>query len=247
MVLRRALWFECSVVATGMRVLWPRKSFRLLLVALVVMVSTRGLAQESYDGEVASTGPPNAYSPPVLVEAAQIDIEKAYMVKSVYLLRFTRFISWPNFSDSEDFHFGVLGDSPIIAPLQKVKSKVSDVTDKLSGEKLPIRVSQFANVEQLEACHILFIAEAISRAEVQTVLKRLKGTQTLIVGETPEFADEGGAIGLVIVGPSVNFVVNVAAAKEQGLTYSAQMLKAAYRVVDKMTTESSVDFSGALP
>jgi len=215
----------------------------LATIVLVIVSPAKVLAQDNYGGVTTPLGIPDSYAPPVVQVAPQVDIEKAYMVKSVYLLRFTRFISWPNFADSQEFHFGVLGDSPILAPLQKVKSKVKEITDKTSGDKLPIRVSQSDAIDDLEECHILFVGDSVTQADRSAAIERFKGTGTLVVGETTEFVERGGAIGLVMVGQSINFVVNISAVKEQGLTCSAQMLKAAYRIVDKNQAEASATVS----
>ena len=59
------------------------------------------------------------------------------------------------------------------------------------------------------------------------ILRGLKGTSTLTVGETPGFAGLGGIVNLTVEGNKVHFEVNPLAAERAGLKISSKLLSIA--------------------
>ena len=73
----------------------------------------------------------------------------------------------------------------------------------------------------------------ISRSQVRQLprlLAGLAGASTLTVGETEDFAREGGMITFHIEENKVRFEINAEAAQRAGLRISSQLLKLATRV-----------------
>jgi hypothetical protein len=89
-------------------------------------------------------------------------------------------------------------------------------------------VRRIKRVDEARGCQLLFVG-ASEGARVGDIVHRLQGYPVLTVGETPGFAERGGAIGFV-TGTSVHLVINPQAVKSAGLTISAKILRLAQLV-----------------
>ena len=151
-----------------------------------------------------------------------------YRVKAAFLYRFVKFVEWPG-EALPDTHntitIGVLGEGDIYAALESlVEGK------QAKGRKLVIQ--QFREPEDLEFCHVLFIGRSEKNSEqeesrLKEILKGLKGSSTLTVGEAEGFAQIGGMINFIIVESKVRFEINVGAAREANLKISSKLLRLA--------------------
>ena len=90
----------------------------------------------------------------------------------------------------------------------------------------PLEVRRYDSVEQIEACHILFIGRSHER-QLEPVLAALKERNILTVGDFDGFARRGGIIRFVTVGNKIRLRVNLAAAQSAKLTISSKLLRPA--------------------
>jgi hypothetical protein len=154
-----------------------------------------------------------------------------YQVKAAYLLNFTRYVEWP--SEALDapgapMNICVLGRDPFGPVLDAtVEGKVSQ------GRSLTVRRIQSAR--EASACHVVFVSRETWRAQ-RELLESLRTKGLLTVGETDEFAQEGGVIGFVIQEEAVRFVVNADARDRAGLRISSRMLSLAAAVYGQGST-----------
>ena len=81
----------------------------------------------------------------------------------------------------------------------------------------------------LRGCQIAFISASVR--ETRTVLNALNGASTLTVGESPNFARDGGMINFVLENQRVRFEINLGAAKRARLRISSKLLSLA-RIVE---------------
>lgn len=145
-----------------------------------------------------------------------------YKVKSVFLFYFTQFVAWPPEAFPEaktPFVIGILGNDPF----------GSDLEDAVRGEKVndhPILIRRFGRVEDVDACHILFISRSES-GDLRHVLTALKGRSILTVSDVDGFVYFGGMIRFLTDQNRVRFRVNLAAVKEAGLQISSKLLRRA--------------------
>ena len=154
-----------------------------------------------------------------------------YQVKAAYLLNFTRYVDWP----SEAFDapgapmtICVLGRDPFGPVLDgTVRGKV------VRGRSLSVRRIQSAR--EASACHVVFVSRETWRGK-RELLESLRTKGLLTVGETDEFAQEGGVIGFVIQEETVRFVVNADARDRAGLRISSRMLSLAAAVYGQRST-----------
>jgi len=158
---------------------------------------------------------------------------KEYQLKAAFLFNFAQFVEWPAdaFPNAESpFYIGVLGDNPFGTALEETVRGES-----IQGHKIMVLNSR--HLQELEKCQIIFITR-VERARIGEVLSKLKGRKTLTVGETPGFAQRGGMINFYVEGNKLRFEINPAAAHQEGLKISSQLLSLG-RIVEPDATKGS--------
>jgi hypothetical protein len=143
------------------------------------------------------------------------------------LYSFAKFVNWPagTFANAQDpIRLCVLSDRPFLSQLsQIVKGKT------VAGH--PVLVVLVENGLQARGCQELFISSADKRNTPQ-LLKSLKNTSVLTIGEAKNFVGDGGIIGFVLQNDHVHFQVNQKAATQAGLRLSSQLLSVAQIVIE---------------
>ena len=142
-----------------------------------------------------------------------------YPVKAALLLNFAKFVEWPAGSTqagSDSVALCVLGTDPF-GPLLD-----STVSGRTAGGR-PITVRRATRVEEMDGCHIAFVASApVER--MRDALAALGGQPVVTVGESARFGKQGGVISLVVEENVVRFDVNLAAARQAGVQLSSKLL-----------------------
>ncbi|HTB80695.1 MAG TPA: YfiR family protein [Opitutaceae bacterium] len=154
--------------------------------------------------------------------AAQPVVSREYQVKAVFLFNFAQFVDWPSgtFSSAQaPLVIGVLGDDPFDGFLDETihDEKVNDH---------PLIVQRYRRVEEIGACHILFISQSES-GRLDRILARLKDRNILTVGDAEDFARRGGMIRFVTENNKIRLRINMDAAKAAELTISSRLLRPA--------------------
>jgi hypothetical protein len=91
--------------------------------------------------------------------------------------------------------------------------------------KKPIKLLYFSQMGSgVNQCKILFIAKTEKNDE-QSILLALANNNILTVGESSEFAINGGIIGFVINNGRVQFQINKQAARRARLEFDPRLLK----------------------
>ena len=152
---------------------------------------------------------------------------KEYQVKSVFLLNFTRFVTWPEnaFADPADpIRLCVFGEDPFDNLLEKV----------VEGERVNQRevvIKRFKDMEGLTSCHLLFFSAA-EKNNLPKLLEILNHSPVLTVSEYEGFAHQGGIINFIWKEGAVHFEINLEVAKQAELEISFKLLKLA-TVIEK--------------
>lgn len=153
---------------------------------------------------------------------AQETAPDEYSVKAVFLFSFGKFVEWPPAGGNE-FVIGVIGSDPFGAVLDEIAAKKT-----VQGKKLVIR--RFATDEEFQPpCQILFVAGRDIPAARVAALGKAAGPGVLLVGESPRFIEEGGAVNFFLDGNRVRFEINADAARRAGLRMDARLLNLAAR------------------
>ena len=151
-----------------------------------------------------------------------------YQVKAAYLLNFTRYVDWPSQSfdaPGAPLTICVLGRDPFGPVLDKT------VLGRTTHGR-PVSVRRVSTGREAAACHLVFIGGETWRTQ-RDLLGTLRSLGLLTVGESPEFAQEGGVIGFTIQNETVRFVVNAKARDRAGLRISSRMLSLAAAVYNE--------------
>jgi hypothetical protein len=159
---------------------------------------------------------------PTVTSTAQEAISHEYRIKAAFLCNFTRFIDWPSgsFPDAASpIVIGVIGADPFGGELANV----------LRGRRVhgrPLVARTIGADEDARSVHLLFVGVSAPEGRAR-LLQTLQRYPVTTVGESPEFAKEGGIITFVIKGDKVRFEINAAAAERAGIRISAHLEKLA--------------------
>lgn len=146
-----------------------------------------------------------------------------YEVKAAFLFNFAKFVEWPPeaFANaSEPVRLCVFGDEdPFDHSLERV------VEGKTANGR-PMQVVHVHSTKDLKGCHILFISW-MEEKQTDALLRTTRGAGILTVGETDNFARDGGVINFVLQQNRVAFEINVDAAEQNNLKISSKLLSLA--------------------
>jgi YfiR/HmsC-like len=186
---------------------------RLWLVCLVTLIGSLGLARLLSSQARLPTG------------SGSGGISLEYQVKAAYLLNFTRYVEWPSqaFTDPKaPVTICVLGRDPFGSVLD-----ATVVGRTTQGRSVSVR--RIRSTSEVSGCHLVFISRETWRSQ-RDLPRTLHTLGLLTVGESGEFAQQGGVIGFIIQNETVRFVVNAEARDRAGLRISSRMLSLAAAV-----------------
>jgi hypothetical protein len=149
-----------------------------------------------------------------------------YLLKAAFIYNIAKFVEWPpgSFeSEKTPLVFCVLGKDPFGYSLNTIDGKI------VQGRTLTVR--HVDRIEELRACHILFISSSETNRLPQ-VLQSLKDSKVLTVSDIPHFAQNGGIINLITLDNKINMEINVTAADKARMQISSKLLKLA-RIVNE--------------
>jgi uncharacterized protein DUF4154 len=163
----------------------------------------------------------------VLLTAASIVVHAAaltqeYQLKAVFLYNFLQFVDWPPNAFSgpnSPLYVCVLGQDPFGRTLENVMGD-----ERLDGR--PIVIERQSDAADATHCHLVFIAQDSATRRHRT-LTSLESKPVLTVGDAPDFAQQGGIIGLDIQNNRIKLLVNLQAANEAQLRVSSKLLRKA--------------------
>jgi hypothetical protein len=145
-----------------------------------------------------------------------------YPVKLAFLYNFAKFIEWPSDSYRDPgapLEICIVGHDPFSSDSERELQ-----TRTVAGH--PVEVLTLKPTDTLRVCHMVFIP-ITENDQADKIMKGLKGSSTLTVGEAEGFAVMGGIINLTVEGNKVHFEVNRLAADRAGLRISSKLLSLA--------------------
>ena len=145
-----------------------------------------------------------------------------YPVKLAFLYNFAKFVEWPPDSYRDPgapLEICIVGHDPF-----SPESERELRTRTVGGH--PVGVQTLKQTDTLRVCHMVFIP-ITEKDQADKILRSLKGSSTLTVGEAEGFAVLGGIINLTVEGNKVHFEVNRLAADRAGLKISSKLLSLA--------------------
>jgi hypothetical protein len=161
---------------------------------------------------------------PMVVSTTHADEVQAneYEIKAAYLLNFPNFVDWPEAANAETqspIRLCLVGSDPLGSALSRM------VADRLSrGRSVLLR--RVARTESMTDCQILYISPSETKF-IPQILDSLRSSSVLTVGESDQFAAQGGMIQLVMEDNRIRFKINPSAASQAGLRISSKLLSLA--------------------
>ena len=135
-------------------------------------------------------------SPQALSNAESVE----YPVKLAFLYNFTKFVEWPPDSYRDPgapLAICIVGHDPFSPDLEGELR-----TRTVAGH--PVEVRTLRPTDTLSVCHMVFVP-VTEKDQADKIVKGLKGSSTLTVGETEGFAVLGGIINLTVEGEQSPF------------------------------------------
>lgn len=150
-------------------------------------------------------------------------INREYSIKAAFLYNFLKYVEWPDdgiHQAEQPFVIGVFKTDPF-----------GDVLDQLAGSRpvagRSIAVRRLDSMDNLLECHILFIPRSVSRTTQDAVIRAVRGSHVLTVGESDDFVDRGGAAQFFLEGNKVRFAFNTDVVGREKLRVSSKLLSLA--------------------
>ncbi len=178
---------------------------------------------------------------------------REYQIKAAFLYNFIKFVDWPKekMADSnEPIIIGIIGSKNFIKAFEPIihkKIKNRNISIKYFKGYEKLKKSQESQederqwnqkMESLKTCHVLMfcICYSVRIKDTSQIIKALKGSPVLTVGETAGFLEPGGIINFLMEDKKVRFEINVTAAKKNKLRISSKLLRLAKRVVEEKSS-----------
>jgi hypothetical protein len=162
---------------------------------------------------------------PSALAMAEEDVE--YPAKLAFLYNFAKFVEWPaasNRSPNTNILICIAGRDPF-SPRTESQLRTRIVLGH------PIEIRTMRVTDSFSACNIVFVP-ITEQDQAANILRGLRGSSTLTVGEIEGFAARGGIINLMIEGNRLRFEINPLAAGRAGLKISSKLLSLAKIVMD---------------
>jgi hypothetical protein len=146
-------------------------------------------------------------------------------IKAAFLYNFTKFVEWPreSFTDkSEPITIGVLGNDALALELQSI----------VEGRRINGRAIVVHNVrgpDEVAELQMLFVSAA-EDAQLAALQASAANLALLTVGESPAFAQAGGAITFLQQSGKLRFEINMRSVERAQLKISAELQKLALAV-----------------
>ncbi len=144
------------------------------------------------------------------------NVNQEYAVKAMFIYNFTKYIDWPNNSNSNEFIISVYGDSEITPFLREIAMKKN-----VNGKQIIIR-SVHSLVDAVGS-QILFMPE-IAKINLSTLSPNQKSKLGLIISEGIGSLNMGVHISLVNVNDKIRFELNEIALKNDEIKYSKELV-----------------------
>lgn len=146
-----------------------------------------------------------------------------YVLKAVYLEKFSRFVTWPEESAMNDtdepFVISVIGKTPLTNNMEQIYS-----IQKINNKKVVIK--RISHLYEIENSHILVIAES-ERKNLQNIITLTKNLPILTIAESAGFAEKGVLINFYEENNKLRFEINETAVLQSPLKMSFYLLNSA--------------------
>ncbi len=153
-----------------------------------------------------------------LVFAQSLDEQMVFSALALNIVRFTTWSTEAEAHMKESIGLCVLGNDV-------VQEAFASIEQKAVGDKT-IKVINLSPLSNFEACHALYVSE-LEQTVLRQVLAKIKKRPLLTIGQSADFVQQGGMVGLENVDGKITLYVNLYVVRESNLNISARLLKLA--------------------
>jgi hypothetical protein len=170
------------------------------------------------------------------VATAQDDlVNREYQLKALFVYNFGTFIEWPEgtFADAKaPFVIGVLGSASadLISTLNQIAAS------KTIGER-KIVIERYKSIDEMKDCQVLFVSRSVPLQQQSKIIETVGSRPILTVGESQNFATNGGDVNFFIDANKIRFEINLEATKQQNLKINARLLAMARIIGENPSTK----------
>ncbi|NOQ16203.1 MAG: DUF4154 domain-containing protein [Methyloprofundus sp.] len=151
-------------------------------------------------------------------------------VLAVLTLNVARFTTWPEQIFQKTgavLNLCVIGNNIVQQSFVSINNKV--INNKT------IHIINLSRLRNLRQCQLLYVSD-LERKRLIPLLAELRGQAILTIGESIEFLQAGGMVGLEKVNDKMQLNINLPIVKQSGLVISSRLLRLA-NIVDFPYTE----------
>lgn len=145
---------------------------------------------------------------------------EAAALKSAWLEHFTKFIEWPNITDTTThFIITVMGQDDFDGYLDKIYAQ-----RKIKNR--PVKIEYIDTPDEIGDCHILFISRNMKK-ELSAIVEIASKKPILTVGDESGFAEQGVMINFYKENNRLSFEINISNTQSSELDMSFRLLELA--------------------
>ncbi len=148
-------------------------------------------------------------------------------VKLALIYKIARFVTWPDAPDRSDAPFRLCLAEDTIFEIARDRFADRSIRDRA----IVVHLLTGTEISLAGVCDVFYMAH-VKKDRARKYLAIASGEPVLTVSDEPDFAGDGGMIGLSTRGKKVSIVINVGAYESSGLVVSSQLLELAELVND---------------
>jgi hypothetical protein len=145
--------------------------------------------------------------------------------EAIYLKKILSFVQWPSSPGGSEEAFRVC-----LAGGYRNSFVFAEEMRGIKVEGRKIEVRSIRKEDSLKNCQVLFIGSPEPKLRAK-LLESVKGAQMLTIGDDAGFLEAGGILELAYAGNTIQFTVNLRAARNAGLKIDSRLLALAQRVL----------------
>ncbi len=143
---------------------------------------------------------------------------REYEVKAAFLYNFLKFVEWPDDNDARTvrvINICIFGDDPFGNAFDFIQNET------IGNRKLAVK--HVGTYRHIDDCQVLFISSS-EKEDIKHLLRTVKGSNILTVGDTEGFAQKGVMINFYIEQNKVRFEINLHSLRSSGLNVSSKVM-----------------------
>jgi hypothetical protein len=147
--------------------------------------------------------------------ALQAQERPMYEVYSMMVFNFTKYVQWPDHTESGEFVIGIIGNKDVFNTLHGWYG------GKPKGGKTYV-IKLFKDASEVTDCHVVFIDKSKS-SEFEAVNNKFKGKGTLVITDKNGLGERGSSINFKNVDNKLKFELNQKAIESANLKVSGAL------------------------